>query len=188
MPLPDSNRLRLLLIVAIVLGGLGFGLIDTTLSRYFKPFLAAPREGATAPDFTLSTLDGKSITLSNLRGQVVIVNLWIAWCLPCQAKMPTLNEVYQTYRDDSLVMLGVNSTIQDSESAARAFASEHQLDFPILLDHDGVVSHQYQLQSLPTTFFIDRDGIITSIIPGGPMSLFLIKSKIIPLLSKNSTP
>lgn len=102
--------------------------------------------------------------------------------------MPTLNEVHQTYRNDGLVVLAVNSTIQDSESAARAFAAEHQLDFPILLDHDGVVSNQYQLQSLPTTFFIDRNGIITSIIPGGPMSLSLIKSKIIPLLSKNSNP
>lgn len=182
MRLPDRSGLILLLFVLLVLAVLGLGLIDTLFSRTLLSFIPAPREGASAPDFTLPSLDESPITLSDLRGQVVIVNLWTSWCPPCRVEMPALNEVYQTYKDEGLIVLAINSTIQDSKAAAEEFAVEYQLDFPILFDSDGKVSRAYQLQSLPTTFFIDRRGVIQAIAPGGPMSLSYIESKISPLL------
>ncbi|MCA9919849.1 MAG: TlpA family protein disulfide reductase [Anaerolineales bacterium] len=183
-----TSRLKLLLVVVLGLGGLGLGLTDTPVSRYVQSFLAAPREGAPAPNFTLSTLDNETITLSDLRGQVIILNLWTSWCPPCREEMPTLNEVYQTYKDDGLVVLAVNSTVQDSEAAAREFTAEYALDFPILLDHDGIVARAYQLQSLPTTFFIDRRGVIQAIVPGGPLRVSYIEAKISPLLTPDTSP
>ncbi len=183
-----TSRLKLLLVVVLGLGGLGLGLTDTPVSRYVQSFLAAPREGAPAPNFTLSTLDNETITLSDLRGQVIILNLWTSWCPPCREEMPTLNEVYQTYKDDGLVVLAVNSTVQDREAAAREFAAEYAFDFPILLDHDGIVTRAYQLQSLPTTFFIDRRGVIQAIVPGGPLRVSYIEAKISPLLTPDTSP
>jgi peroxiredoxin len=144
----------------------------------------SPREGFPAPDFTLDTLDGGQMTLSDLRGQVVMINLWTSWCPPCRAEMPAINSVYQSNREKGLEVLAVNSTFQDSESAATAFVQEYGLSFPILLDRDGAVSRRYQLQALPTTYFIDRKGIIRAVVPGGPMSETLIQSKIADLLAE----
>lgn len=191
-PMPDhsypTSRLKLLLLVILGLGGLGLGLTDTPISRYVQSFLAAPREGAPAPDFTLPTLDNETVTLSDLRGQVIILNLWTSWCPPCREEMPALNEVYQRYKEDGLVVLAVNSTVQDSEAAAREFAAEYAFEFPILLDHDGIVTRAYQLQSLPTTFFIDRRGVIQTIVPGGPLRVSYIETKLSPLLAADPSP
>ena len=81
-------------------------------------------------------------------------------------------------------MLAVNSTFQDSEANAAAFIQEMGLTFPILLDRDGGVSNRYQLRALPTTYFIDRQGVIRSVVPGGPMSESLIQSKVADLLAE----
>src|SRR3990172_670671 len=84
----------------------------------------SPREGFLAPDFTLDTMDGKKITLSELRGKVVVVNLWATWCPPCRAEMPALENTYKQYKDSGLVILGVNLTNQDSESEVPHFVEE----------------------------------------------------------------
>ncbi|GAB4262611.1 MAG: TlpA disulfide reductase family protein [Candidatus Promineifilaceae bacterium] len=144
----------------------------------------SPREGFPAPDFTLDTLDGSQITLSHLRGKVVMINLWTSWCPPCRAEMPAIDKVYRANKERGLEVLAVNSTFQDSEADAAAFAQELSLSFPILLDRDGAVSQRYQLRALPTTFFIDRQGIIRAVVPGGPMSESLIQSKIEDLLAE----
>ncbi|HEX9617450.1 MAG TPA: TlpA disulfide reductase family protein [Anaerolineales bacterium] len=135
-----------------------------------------------APDFTLDLLEGGQVTLSDLRGQVVMVNLWASWCPPCRAEMPAIEKVYRSYKDLGLVVLGVNTTFQDSESGASAFVNQYGLTFPIPLDRDGSVSSRYALRALPTTFFIDREGVIRSVVVGGPMSEALIQSKVEDLL------
>ncbi len=86
--------------------------------------IASPREGFPAPDFTLETLTGEQVSLSDFRGKVVIVNLWASWCAPCCAKMPAMQRTYLANRDRGLEALAVNSTVQDTEGEARAFAQE----------------------------------------------------------------
>lgn len=146
--------------------------------------LPAPREGFPAPDFTLPALDSGDVTLSGLRGEVVIMNLWTAWCPPCRDEMPALDEAYRQYREQGLIVLGVNSTFQDDEKTAAAFVRDLGLTFPILFDRKGTVSRRYELQALPTTYLIDRQGIIREVVIGGPMALATIEGKILLLLAE----
>ena len=143
---------------------------------------AAPREGFLAPDFRLTLLGGGEVALSELRGQVVIVNLWASWCPPCRAEMPALQEAYEAYHDRGLEILAVNTTYQDSQAAAAGFVQEYGLTFPVPLDQSGEVSRSYLLRALPTSFFIDRDGVIQTVVIGGPMSRTTIRTTVERLL------
>jgi thiol-disulfide isomerase/thioredoxin len=144
----------------------------------------SPREGFLAPDFTLDTLDGKKVTLSELRGKIVIINLWATWCPPCRAEMPALENAYKQYKESEVIILGLNVTNQDSEKDIPSFVKEFGLTFPILLDRDGSVSALYQLRGLPTTYFVNRKGIIRTVVVGGPMNETFIRSKIEALLQE----
>jgi len=146
--------------------------------------LSAPQPGFLAPDFTLKTLDDQSIKLSDLRGKVVLVNIWASWCLPCRAEMPAMENVYQEYKDRDFVVLAVNSTIQDSVTSAETFVEENQLSFPVLLDEDGSTTRAYRVQSLPTSIFIGKDGMIREIIIGGPMAEALLSSRVEKLIEE----
>ena len=142
----------------------------------------SPRQGFAAPDFTLEALDGSQLTLSELRGHPVMLNLWASWCLPCRVEMPAIERVYRRHREDGLVVVGLNVTAQDSEAAARAFVQEFELSFPIVLDRDGAASARYELMGLPSTYFIDREGVIREVIIGGPMSEAVMLSHVQDLL------
>lgn len=144
--------------------------------------IPAPKEGFLAPEFTLGTLDGQTITLNELRGRPILINLWASWCAPCRAEMPAMQRVHEAYQEQGLIILAVNATNQDSLTNAASFASEHGLTFPILMDTTGEVSQIYQVRSLPTSFFVDPDGIIQEIVIGGPMSEALLRTRVENLL------
>ena len=143
---------------------------------------SVPKEGFTAPDFTLELLDGGNITLSDLQGKVVLVNFWTSWCPPCRKEMPAIESVYRSYKDLGLVVVGLNLTAQDSKPDVSAFVQEIGVTFPIALDVNNAVGNLYRVTALPTSFFIDRKGVIRSIIVGGPMSEAVIQSKVEELL------
>ncbi len=145
----------------------------------------SPRVGFAAPDFTLELLGGGQVTLSDLRGRGVIVNLWASWCPPCRAEMPALQRVYEANRARGLEVLAVNSTYQDSEAGAASFVRELGLTFPIPLDRTGTVSRTYLLRALPTTFFIDGDGVIRKVVIGGPMSETTIQTAVEEILGQD---
>ena len=145
---------------------------------------ASPREGFPAPDFTLDLLGGGQITLSELRGKVVMVNLWASWCAPCRIEMPEIEQVYRAYKDLGFVVIGLNTTFQDSEPDAAAFVGELGLTFPVALDRNGAVSRDYQLRALPSTYFIDRNGVIRSAVFGA-MNGALIQSKVEELIKES---
>jgi peroxiredoxin len=111
---------------------------------------------ATAPDFTLRTLDGDKLRLGEQRGRVVLVNFWATWCGPCRQEMPHLNKLYEKYKASGFVLLGVN--VDDDTRQAAGVANKLGVKFPVLPDADKRVSRQYDLSAMPSTVLIDRDG------------------------------
>ncbi len=180
----EARRWTLLFIGALILGAawIAVSRVETPPGGSSAP--PSPQVGFTAPGFTLDSLAGQPLTLSDLRGKVVVLNLWASWCPPCRAEMPALNAVYEKFRDRRLTVLGVNTTYQDDEASARAAIQDWGVTFPIVFDRDGAASRQYRVQAMPTTFFIGRDGVIRDIVFGGPLSEALIASKIEKLMSE----
>ena len=145
---------------------------------------AVAKEGFAAPDFTLDLLGGGKVTLADLRGKVVLVNFWTSWCPPCRLEMPAIEKTYRSYKDLGFVVIGVNLTAQDAEKDAANFVKEIGVTFPIALDRDNAIGNLYRVTALPTSYFVDRNGVIRSVIVGGPMSEALIQSKVEELLQE----
>jgi cytochrome c biogenesis protein CcmG/thiol:disulfide interchange protein DsbE len=137
--------------------------------------IPAPQKGFLAPDFELETFDHEIFKLSDLRGKPVLINFWASWCPPCRSEMPAIQKVYDEYRDQGFEVLAVNSTHQDNLGDAITFAQVRRLTFPILLDRDGSINYLYEIRSLPTSFFIDKNGIIQDVVIGGPMAEALLR-------------
>lgn len=117
-----------------------------------------------APDFVLTRFDtGKEVALSDLRGRPVILNFWATWCGPCRAEMPALQAAYERYGEDLLVV-GVDQG--EEEAVVGPFLDEFGIGFPILMDGDMAVGREYRILGLPTTFFIDSQGIIRGVHAG----------------------
>jgi cytochrome c biogenesis protein CcmG/thiol:disulfide interchange protein DsbE len=146
---------------------------------------ALPLPGHRAPDFTLPSLAGEPVTLSDLQGQVVLVNIWATWCPPCRDEMPAIEAVYQRYGNRGFTVLAVNQ--MEPQAAVADFVQELGLTFPIVLDGRGSVSQLYRVRALPTTFFIGRDGMIRDMLIGGPMGEAFIESKVVPLLDEGDS-
>ncbi|MEJ5241542.1 MAG: TlpA disulfide reductase family protein [Anaerolineales bacterium] len=171
-------RFRLFSALLLLLG-LGWLALSRDLEhRSTAGRIPAPRQGFLAPDFSLETTDGKIIRLSELRGQVVVLNFWTTWCPPCRAEMPTLERIAQEYASQGVIILGVNSTIQDNVADIPDFLAEYSITFPILLDRQGQVTRLYEIRALPTTFFIGPDGVIRYVVVGGPISEVTLRTNI----------
>ncbi len=117
---------------------------------------APPALGEPAPDFTLvESGSGKHVSLSDFRGQPVVLNFWATWCVPCRTEMPDLQTAYDS---EDVVVLAVNW--QETESVVQGFIDEFALSFPTVLDSEGRVREHYGVVGLPATFFIDPEGIL----------------------------
>ena len=182
--LTDARRWTMLFIGALVCGGLWIAAARPANPIGGSSVPPNPQVGFSAPDFTLDSLTGTSLTLSDLRGQVVVLNLWASWCPPCRAEMPALDNAYRKLGERGLVVLGLNTTFQDDEAAARQAVQDWGLTFPVVFDRDGAASATYHVQAMPTTFFIGRDGVIHDMVFGGPMSEALLASKVERLLTE----
>jgi len=116
------------------------------------------RVGELAPDFQAQNLDGHTISLSDLRGKPVLLNFWATWCPPCREEMPYLQQIYEEWSGEGLIVLAVN--IGESPATVEEFAQVYNLTLPILLDINGEAAQVYNVTAFPTTFFVDRDGIV----------------------------
>jgi len=128
---------------------------------------AAPsvaRVGESAPDFQLENLDGQTISLSDFRGKPVLINFWATWCTFCRDEMPYLQQIYEEWSDKGLVVLTIN--IGESHLEVEMFLQISDLSLPVLLDTNEKVAQKYNVPPIPTTFFIDRDGVIREKIIG----------------------
>lgn len=115
-----------------------------------------------APDFTLEAVDGSHVTLSALKGKVVLLNLWATWCPPCVRETPRLVRVYDKYRDQGFIILGINTTYQDDRLKVKQFVRDKQVSYPVLLDMTDEFGQKYGARLLPTSYLIDRSGRIVS--------------------------
>jgi len=118
--------------------------------------------GAIAPDFTLVDIRGdEQISLSQFDGQPVMLNFWATWCPPCRKEMPLLQDAYEEYQDDGLMILTI--AVSDKANNVLDFSDQHDLTFPLLIDKKDRVAVQYKVMGIPTSYFIDSNGVIASV-------------------------
>ena len=124
-----------------------------------------PAVGMQAEDFQLADLDGKTQSLSQYRGKIVLVNFWATWCKPCTTEMPAMQKIYDKLRDKGFVVLAVNELEDDAK--VREHIKQYGHTFPVLMDHDNKVANQFGVFGLPVSVFIDEKGVIQEYIKGG---------------------
>lgn len=128
-----------------------------------------------APDFKLKDLNGKELSLSDLKGKKVFLNFWATWCPPCKEEMPEIQKLYNETKDSDLVIIAVE--IGEPQSEVKSFIDNNKYSFKVLLDSDQSVATKYSITAIPTSYFIDEDGNIISKSSGG-MSIDGMKSYI----------
>jgi cytochrome c biogenesis protein CcmG/thiol:disulfide interchange protein DsbE len=139
-------------IILAILALLGWGLVNAN---------ASPRTEGPAPDFTLTTFDGEQITLSDLRGQVVVINFWASWCLPCKEEAPYLESTWRKYKDRGVDFIGVDYL--DTETKAHEYIEEFDITYPNGPDIETRISYDYRIQGVPETFFVAKDGTLRGV-------------------------
>ena len=124
-----------------------------------------PTVGMQAEDFRLTDLEGKSQSLSQYRGKIVLVNFWATWCKPCTTEMPAMQTVYDKLRDKGFVVLAINELEDDAK--VREHIKQYGHTFPVLMDRDNKVANQFGVFGLPVSVFIDQEGRVQVFIKGG---------------------
>ena len=137
------NKLKKLLLASIIL-------------LFIAPSVVAENIKGPAPDFTLKSRSGENIKLSELRGEVVMLNFWASWCAPCRQEMPLLEVLYKKYSDLGFTLLAVN--VEEDSSKANGLLRDIPVTFPVLYDNTNKVTKLYKVVAMPSTVIIDRDG------------------------------
>ena len=154
-----AGQIIVIVVVLLLIGLFAYGLL-------FRKEAPRPSSGA-APDFTLTLFPdyqakyGDQVGLADLRGKVVVLNFWASWCGPCRAEMP---EFVKTAADEDLVVLAVNDG--EDRKAVEEFAAAFGMKMPVVLDRNGMLGERYLVQGLPTTYFIDSQGKLSSMVVG----------------------
>lgn len=174
---PMNRTQRIIFYILVLIAGASWIALSSQTEESIE-LAAAPQAGFPAPDFTLKTAEGETYTLSALKGQAVLINVWATWCPPCKAEMPAIEKMYNEYKDQGFTVLAINSTFQDDPLQIKPFTEEYNLSFPVLLDETSDISRAYQVRSLPSSYFVNRHGMITEVVIGGPMSEALLRTRI----------
>jgi len=124
-----------------------------------------PAVGMPAEDFQLMDLDGKGHSLSEYRGQIVLMNFWATWCKPCTIEMPAMQACYEKMRDHGFVVLAVNELEDDAR--VRDHIRQYGHTFPVLMDRDNQVDNSFRVCGLPVSVFLDEQGVVQEYIKGG---------------------
>lgn len=186
-----KKNIGLLIVVLLVIAMIGTyvrqqineerAIEKSALGKDMEELETGLKKGDIPPDFTLTSLDGEDITLSNLRGKKVVLNFWATWCPPCKAEMPHMQSFYDEYaKEKNVEIIAVNLTSAERDVTADAkidtvmtFRDSFELTFPILLDPDNDAGLDYQIITIPTTYFIDSNGYIQRAIRG-PMDVDML--------------
>lgn len=160
------------LVVVGLLALLGWGLVQAN---------SGPRKAGLAPDFTLTGFDGRTVTLSGLRGQVVIINFWASWCPPCREEAAYLEQTWRKYQGQGVVFIGVDWV--DTEKEALAYIDEFDITYLNGPDIGTRIAQAYRIQGVPETFFVDRAGKLRGV-KIGPLKSPELDNRIEELLSE----
>ena len=152
------------LMVVVIAGLLTFALFRRNLPSAQNAAASAP--GHAAPDFDLADLQGNSVRLSSLRGKAVVLNFWASWCAPCIEEIPWLVEMQKRYGGQGLQIVGVS--VDDDPKDVLKFAAKNAINYPILIGEEKVVNEYGGIDYLPTTFYIDRNGLVLDRVFGQP--------------------
>lgn len=151
--LSGHGRLALALMAVALLG-----LLATQGCTAAAPGLGV---GNPAPDFTLIDLEGNQVSLSDFRGKTVFINFWATWCGPCRAEMPEIEAIHQEYKDKDVVVIGMD--VFEPEGVVRQYIEEGGYSWTFVIDTTGEVTTSYKVTAIPTSFFIDSEGIIRAV-------------------------
>ncbi len=152
-PTPKRRTFTFVVFGAIVLTVLG---LLTLLAIAVRTRGAPPLASGSAPDFSLTTFDGQTYKLSDLKGKVVVVNFWASWCIPCREEAPAFQRAWENYRERGLFILGVDYV--DTEADAKKFIAEFRQTYPNGADLGTRISQAFRISGVPETYFIDRNG------------------------------
>jgi cytochrome c biogenesis protein CcmG/thiol:disulfide interchange protein DsbE len=166
-----------IVVVVLVLGLLA--MVALQMQRN-GPLAAGPvGQGEAAPDFTLTTFDGQTLVLSELRGQVVAVNFWASWCAPCKAEAPELENTWRHYKDRNVLFIGVDYA--DTETDAKAFIRAFDITYPNGPDLGTRISQVFRMRGVPETYIVDQTGRL-AFVQIGPTDQTTLMQVIDPLL------
>ncbi len=169
-----TRRRAQLLAGVVVAVAVIVALLATGLGRDPSVF-ASPLVGRMAPDFTLPQLDGPPVTLSKLRGQIVVINFWASWCMECQVEQAALDQTWQQFQDSGVVLIGVN--FEDETGAARSYVRTADVTYPVVEDTDSSTALAYGLRGVPETFVVSQSGrVVDRVI--GPVDAAALVSEI----------
>lgn len=158
------KRIRNGIIAAVVLVLIGASLYQHwATNRDALPAAGSPKPGYAAPSFQLLNLDGQPMEVGGKRDKPLLLNYWASWCLPCQEELPDLQWLYEQY-GSQLDIYGVNATYHDEVILAQKKVKQFGLQFPIMMDPDGVGLDLYKVSAIPMTFLIDREGRIVEVL------------------------
>ncbi len=152
------NGLIILVLLVIWASGCGVKTEREEIGE-LEEVVSTEKEWGNAPDFTLPDLDGNSLTLSDFKRKVIILDFWTTWCPPCRREIPDFVELYEKYKDEGLLIIGVNLDRGDSRSV-KQFSENYKINYPIVLGNFNVTQDYGGIRAIPTTFVIDRKGNI----------------------------
>ena len=174
-PTARSKRTGLIVAFAVILALLGL------LAWGLRKVQAGPVESGMAPDFTLTSFDGRTLTLSELRGQVVIINFWASWCPPCREEAAYLEQTWRKYKDKGVIFIGVDWV--DTEKEALAYMDEFDLTYFNGPDIGTRIAQAYNIQGVPETFYVAKNGELRGV-HIGPLKSPELDEKIDELLAE----
>jgi peroxiredoxin len=150
---------RVFILRCVMIHGLLVAVVFLCLSaEAFSPLAADELIGKKAPEIRLKDLDHKEVALTSMKGKVVLINFWATWCPPCKAEMPSLNSLYNEYKDRGLVVLAVSMDRKEKEVSD--YIKRNAFSFRVLLDTKMTATTDYRVFSLPTSFIVDKNGVV----------------------------
>jgi peroxiredoxin len=157
-----QKKVSILLVVALLVGGASFFYLQNNTTKVAAEI--GTEVGMQAPDFTLENMNGEQVSLSDYQGQKVFLNFWASWCPPCRKEMPDMQKLHEKYGSEELVILAVN--VGEGKSTAANFMMQNGLSFPVLLDNSKDTARNYLVRGIPSSYFLDQDGIIKEKVVG----------------------